>query len=156
MPRCEMCGEEKDDLHTAKVSGAELDVCDSCVQFGTQLDEGSDEDSTSTKYSTSSNSNGGNRTQRNQSGQPLGAQRLAMDYGQRIRKARESAGYSVDDLADELNEKANHLRKIEQEERQPDNNLQATLESFLAIDLTMDDLPSSRGDMNLDSDNRSR
>lgn len=155
MPHCEMCGDDVDSLQTAKVSGAELDVCDSCSEFGTTLDDGDDdEEEQSTKYSTSSSSDRSQSTPSHGSSSGSGQSdygsmpgQLAPNYGELIRDARTSAGHSIDDLANHLNEKASHLRKVEQGKRQPDNNLQARLEDFLGVDLGMqDDFDPSQDD----------
>ncbi|PHQ46893.1 transcriptional regulator, partial [Halorubrum sp. C3] len=53
MPQCEMCGAEEASLTTTKVEGAELELCSSCTDFGTEVRD----ESTSSgggKYSTSS------------------------------------------------------------------------------------------------------
>ncbi|MFB6221303.1 MAG: transcriptional regulator, partial [Halolamina sp.] len=57
MPQCEMCGAEKSSLTTTKVEGAELELCDDCTDFGTEVKTESSSTTTS-KYSTSSSSGG--------------------------------------------------------------------------------------------------
>ncbi|MFB6093331.1 MAG: transcriptional regulator, partial [Halanaeroarchaeum sp.] len=37
MVQCEMCGTEVANPTTIKVEGAELEVCDSCAEFGTEV-----------------------------------------------------------------------------------------------------------------------
>jgi putative transcription factor len=60
---------------------------------------------------------------------------LAQDYDDRIRQARESKGLSQSDLADELNEKASLIRKLEKGQTLPSDKVQNKLERFLGIDL---------------------
>ncbi|WP_136687953.1 multiprotein bridging factor aMBF1 [Halorhabdus amylolytica] len=149
MVQCEMCGTETQSPNTIKVEGAELDVCDECTDFGTEV-KTQDASSTSTKYSTSSSSNdsssGGSTTASSGSsgGGGGGSRRdmfdemdeLAQDFDQRIRSARESAGLSQSELADELNEKASLIRKLEHGDHLPSDEVQRKLERELSIDLT--------------------
>jgi putative transcription factor len=61
---------------------------------------------------------------------------LAQDYDQRIRNARESAGMSQEDLADDLNEKASLIRKLERGDVLPSDDVQKKLERKLDISLS--------------------
>jgi putative transcription factor len=60
---------------------------------------------------------------------------LATDYDDRIRTARESKGLSQSDLANELNEKASLIRKIERGDTLPSDRVQSKLERALDIEL---------------------
>lgn len=61
---------------------------------------------------------------------------LSQDFDQQIRQAREQAGLSQEDLAKDLNEKASLIRKLEQGEMLPTDDMQTKLERTLDIDLT--------------------
>jgi putative transcription factor len=61
---------------------------------------------------------------------------LAQDYDAIIREAREQAGLSQEDLAKDLNEKASLIRKLEQGEMLPTDEMQTKLERSLDIDLS--------------------
>jgi putative transcription factor len=61
---------------------------------------------------------------------------LAQDYDDRIRNAREGTGMSQEDLADELNEKASLIRKLERGDVLPSDEVQQELERELDIQLT--------------------
>jgi putative transcription factor len=61
---------------------------------------------------------------------------LAQDYDERIRRARENEGLSQADLANELNEKASLVRKIERGDTLPSDDLQDKLERYFDISLT--------------------
>lgn len=61
---------------------------------------------------------------------------VAQDYDQRIRTARESAGLSQEELANQLNEKASLIRKLERGDSLPSDTVQQKLERALDIDLT--------------------
>ena len=148
MVQCEMCGAETASPKTIKVEGAELQVCDNCSQFGTEVRDQTSSSSGSTKYSTSSSS-GGSSDSGGKSGSSGGKKKrrrrrdmfdemdeLAADYDQRIRAAREAAGISQEDLAKKLNEKASLIRKIEHGDVLPSDSVQKKLESELDIALT--------------------
>ena len=145
MVQCEMCGADTSDPKTVKVEGAELDVCSDCADFGTEV-KTQQKSSTSTKYSTSSSSSsssgGGQSTGSSSSG---GSRRrndmfddmgeLAQDYDELIRQAREKKGLSQAELANELNEKASLIRKLERGDTLPSDSVQTKLERNLEIDL---------------------
>ncbi|RZH69387.1 multiprotein bridging factor aMBF1 [Natrinema altunense] len=151
MVQCEMCGAETSSPNTIKVEGAKLDVCSNCTDFGTEVKDTSSS-SGSTKYSTgsssSSSSGGGQSSGSSRSAASSGgsSQRrsdmfddmdeLATDYDDRVRNAREDAGLSQSDLANELNEKASLIRKIERGETLPSDEVQTELEDFLEISLS--------------------
>jgi len=153
MVQCEMCGTETANPNRIKVEGAELDVCDDCTDFGTAVQTESSS-STSTKYSTGSSSGGssgsssggGSSTSTTTSSGGGGGggggpdifdemAELAQDFDERIRTGRERAGLSQEDLADELNEKASLIRKLEHGDTLPTDEIQRKLEGRLDIDL---------------------
>ncbi|WP_158056722.1 multiprotein bridging factor aMBF1 [Halorussus halophilus] len=149
MVQCEMCGAETGSPKTIKVEGAELDVCDNCADFGTEV-KTQESSSTSTKYSTSSSSSSsqssGSSASSSSSSSSSRSRRsdmfddmdeIAQDYDDRVRNARESAGLSQEELANELNEKASLIRKIERGDILPSDDVQRKLESELDISLTM-------------------
>ena len=155
MVQCEMCGAETPSPKTVKVEGAELDVCGDCADFGTEV-RTQQTSTTSTKYSTSSSSSGGGTssgstgstgsTGGSRSGGSGGrrpgsdiyddVEELATDYDDRIRRAREGAGLSQEDLAERLNEKASLIRKLERGEMLPSDAIQSKLERSLDVSLT--------------------
>ena len=148
MVQCEMCGTETASPNRVKIEGAELKVCDECAEFGTEVQTDSD-GSTSTKYSTGSSdgSSGtaGSTTGASTSGGSGGSGRrdmydeideLAQDYDDRLRSAREAANLSRAELADQLNEKASLIGKLERGDTLPSDEVQRELERALEIDLT--------------------
>jgi len=146
-----MCGTETGAPKTVKVEGAELEVCADCADFGTEVRTESSS-SGSTKYSTSSSSSssssggGGSSSSSSSSGggSSKGRRRdmfddmeeVAQDYDQRIRSARESEGLSQEELANQLNEKASLIRKLERGDVLPSDSVQNKLERALDITLT--------------------
>lgn len=139
-----MCGAETDDPTTIQTEGTQLEVCSNCTEFGTVLhDEEREKSKTSSDSGTSSGGGGGTTKQSppSSSGGPshdpldeLGT--LAPDYDSRVRNARENAGMTQEDLADDLNEKLSLIRKIERGEMRPDEDVRAKLESELSVSLT--------------------
>jgi putative transcription factor len=61
---------------------------------------------------------------------------LAADYDDRIRSAREDRGLSQEALANELNEKASLIRKLERGDILPSDEVQTKLERKLDISLS--------------------
>ncbi|HET7323953.1 MAG TPA: multiprotein bridging factor aMBF1 [Halococcus sp.] len=143
MVQCEMCGAETASPTTVKIEGAELDVCENCVDFGTEVEQQSTE-STSTKYSTTSESSGSPEPSGSSGGSSRSRrhdmfddmEEVVQDYDERIRNAREAAGLSQEDLAKELNEKASLIRKLERGASLPSDSIQKKLERRLDISLT--------------------
>jgi len=145
MPQCEMCGAETASPNTVKIEGAEIQVCDDCAQFGTEVRSESSE-STSTKYSTgsdsgsdsdsstaSSSSGGSSRRRRDMFDE---MDEVVQDYDQRVRTARENSELTQKELADKLNEKVSLIRKIERGDVLPSDDVQKKLERKLDISLT--------------------
>jgi len=143
MVQCEMCGTETASPNRVRIEGAELDVCDECTDFGTEVTTDEPESTTSTKYSTGSSGSSSSESSTSSSGGSGRRQdmfddmeELAQDYDDRIRNARESAGLSQADLANQLNEKASLIRKLEHGDTLPSDDVQHKLERALDIDLT--------------------
>jgi len=61
---------------------------------------------------------------------------IAPDYDDTIRQAREEAGLSQSELANELNEKASLIRKLERGETLPSDEVQSELEQFFDLSLS--------------------
>ncbi|ELZ48483.1 XRE family transcriptional regulator [Halorubrum coriense DSM 10284] len=146
MPQCEMCGAEESSLTTTKVEGAELELCSSCTDFGTEVrDEstssggGKYSTSSSTGKSSSSSGSSGSGGSSGGSSRPRDMfddmDEIATDYDEQIREARESRGLSQEELADQLNEKASLIRKLERGDTLPTDEVQRKLERALDISL---------------------
>lgn len=151
MVQCEMCGTETASPKRVKIEGAELKVCDECAEFGTEVQTESTS-SSSTKYSTSATTDSGGRSSTTGSTASSSGgsssrsggrsdmygdiEELAQDYDERIRDAREAANLSREELADQLNEKASLIGKLERGDTLPSDEVQSKLERALDIDLT--------------------
>jgi putative transcription factor len=143
-----MCGAEQASLTTTKVEGAELELCSSCTDFGTEVRE-EPSGSSGSKYSTSSSSGTSSSSSSGDSGGSGGSsggsrrrrdmfddmEEIATDYDDRIRNARESKGVSQEELADDLNEKASLIRKLERGDTLPTDEVQRKLERALDVSL---------------------
>ena len=148
MPQCEMCGADEASLTTTKVEGAELELCENCQGFGTTVETQQSASSTS-KYSTSSSS-GTSGSSGGSTGGSTGSggstrrktdmfddmDEIAGDYDDRIRDSRESLGLTQEELANQLNEKASLIRKLERGDILPSDDVQSKLEKKLEITLT--------------------
>ena len=149
MAQCEMCGAEQSSLTTTKVEGAKLELCDECTEFGTEVQTESSS-SGSSKYSTSSSSSGasGGSSGATTTGSTGGSSKqrrkdmfddmdeIAGDYDDRIRDAREGEGLTQEELANDLNEKASLIRKLERGDVLPSDEVRRKLESTFGISLT--------------------
>ncbi|MEF8812993.1 MAG: multiprotein bridging factor aMBF1 [Halovenus sp.] len=157
MVQCEMCGTETPNPNRVKIEGAELDVCDECTDFGTEVETDDEPSSTSTKYSTDSGSGGGSSSTSPTSSSGGGRrndmfdnmEEVAQDYDEQIRAAREGAGLSQEELAKQLNEKASLIRKLEQGATLPSDEIQTKLERKFDIDLSAS---GSAGETDWESD----
>ncbi len=146
MVQCEMCGKETSDPNRVKIEGAELDVCDECTDFGTEVKTQDSASSTSTKYSTSSSESSSSSSSSTSSSSSSSSRRqtdmfddmdeLAQDYDDVIRDAREQAGMSQEDLAKSVNLKASLIQKLEHGDTLPSDDVQQKLESKLDINLS--------------------
>lgn len=146
MAQCEMCGAEKSSLTTTKVEGAELELCDDCSDFGTEVKTESTS-TASTKYSTSSSDDSSSSSSTSATGNSSGGggrrrdmfdqmDEITSDYDERIRKARERESLSREDLAEELNEKASLIGKLERGDTLPSDEVKAKLEKRLDVSLS--------------------
>lgn len=130
---CELCGTATENLHTATVEGATLSVCADCASLGEEQSGGRG----------SGGSGGGQRDQDRPSRQKRAAQNTARaidaatgdsshweehgtnydrdqlpylvpDYGERVVRARQDAGYQRGELAEEMDISENDLLAVEQ------------------------------------------
>jgi len=120
MPSCQLCGESSDNLKKAKIEGAVLKVCDSCTDMGDVVEQKKKKVKKTNKK----------RTKR-----PRDTEVLANDYGKRVKSAREDEQLSMKELADDLNEKASLIKKVERAELKPDKALAGKLSKKLGVTL---------------------
>ena len=129
---CELCGKQSDDLTTATVAGAELDLCPECVPHGERADDrrsGRDTDSRDSDRERDSrrraaqnvaklaDARGGDSSRWEREGTNYDRDQLpylVSGYGNRAKAAREEAELGVEELADELGVGAESLRAVEE------------------------------------------
>jgi len=115
---CELCGHEADDLSTATVAGATLDVCNDCAPHGKDTDaregdtrdqDGRSEDERArdaarnvAKLSGTSEPDSEHWVEEGTDYERDGLPYLVPDYGPLVERARREAGYQRGELAEEL------------------------------------------------------
>lgn len=112
---CEMCGKETDDLTTADVAGATLDVCDECNPNVDASESSSPEPQQSEQSTPSNPTDQNNRSSENvgytlsstdgswaedASYEPDQTPYLVDGYDEKVIEARQEAGMTVQDLAE--------------------------------------------------------
>ncbi len=117
---CELCG-RFGKLVEVEIEGSTLLVCEKCAAFG---DKSSPKKVTRIK---------GERVL--SSGDEVTSEDLVENYGQLIKKTRESKGMTQEELAAKLMIKTTLLSKIEREEITPDIKLARKIEKVLNIKL---------------------
>jgi putative transcription factor len=140
MTECEICGAEiAGKLFYIAIGSSKLRVCRSCSRHGAVV-----VDDPSAMARRSPGSLVSEQSQLAKARQRLYDQMdheleeglgIAEDYGRKIKEARERAGLKQEDLAKQINEKQSILRKIENEEIIPTDEVRAKLERVLKISL---------------------
>lgn len=139
--QCEMCGETiRGAPKLVRVEGAELQVCMKCGKFGTEVQQVRRTDLRVTPKGPLSRQAAGPsavpqhaRPRRDMFDYMEGD--VVDDYAVRIRQARQEKGLSQKDLAMQLKEKEHLIRKIENSELIPEEDVRKKLEKALGIRL---------------------
>jgi len=119
MMQCTLCGKEAK-LVKAEIEGVVVDVCESCVKFGSKVFR--------SDYKTVA--------------RPMRLEfkdeeaELVSNYGKRIESARCEKGLTREGLAKALSEKESVIRRVEEEKMVPDERLAKKLERFLGVKLS--------------------
>lgn len=129
---CELCGDESSNLQRANVAGANLLVCSSCAPHGenrhtdrnqergqTSRDQGepSREKRAAQSAARVFDASQGDSTHWEKEGTDYESDQLpylVSEYGERAEKARQDAGYQLDELAAELDVSEDDLLAVEQ------------------------------------------
>ena len=122
MPSCQLCGKDSDNLKKTKIEGAVLRVCNSCSDMGDVMEQKKEKKKQKKRKKTTSR-------------RPRETEVLANDYGSRVKEAREDRELSIKELADDMNEKASLIRKVEREDLKPEKALAKKLSKKLGITL---------------------
>ena len=153
--QCEMCGETiRGAPKLVRVEGAELQVCSKCEKFGTEVQQprrtGLARPSPAvTKTGRPGASTAVPSAYRKRDLFDYMEGEIVDDYAVRIRRAREEKGLSQKDLALQLKEKEHLIRKIENSELVPEEDVRKKLEKALSIRLV--DAPETEADKQVPS-----
>jgi putative transcription factor len=138
--QCEMCGETiRGTAKLVRVEGAELQVCTRCEKFGTEVQQVRRTDLA--RPSAAAHRPGRTVT----AAVPVDRRKrdlfdymegeIVEDYAARIRKARMEKGFSTKDLAMQIKEREHLIKKIENSELIPEEDVRKKLEKVLEIRL---------------------
>ena len=129
---CEICGTNiKGNPIRVTVEGTVLDVCSKCAHYGKPQDKWTP---VSRKMAPTERVIVSHRPKRDAFDKL--DDEILPDYAHVIRKARESQGLTIEELASKMMEKATLIRKIEREELVPEDTVRKKLETTLNIKLT--------------------
>ena len=138
--QCEMCGETiRGTAKLVRVEGAELQVCTKCEKFGTEVQQVRRTDIA--RPSTAAPRPGRTATvvvpadRRKRDLFDYMEGEIVEDYAARIRKARMEKGLSTKDLAMQIKEREHLIKKIENSELIPEEDVRKKLEKILEIRL---------------------
>ncbi|MEM0150506.1 MAG: multiprotein bridging factor aMBF1 [Thermoplasmata archaeon] len=126
---CEVCGKEVPRLKKVIIEGAIMNVCDECAKLGIPVEE--KKVTNIHKYVKEP------KIEKTRKDDLLDENEILVDdYGERLKRARESKNLTLEEAAKKLLEKKNVLSKLEKGEMRPDKNLIKKLEKFYGIKLT--------------------
>ncbi len=128
MEECELCGRVITTTYVVNVEDVELRVCKKCSSSKTLVYIDNNKKQAST-----------NNFQLNTNYEKDELSLLIENYGAKLKKARESKGLSLKELARQINEKESFLSRIESQRTQPDEKLIRKLEKTFNIRLTEND-----------------
>ena len=127
--QCEICGTEiKGEVYRIRIDASELSVCKSCARLGTVVVEAKKGKEVLEPQHANSNVNAKPKRKPisklyTQIDHEIEAEMeidaVEEDYGRKIKEAREKAGLKQAELAQKINERHSLLRKIENEELMP-------------------------------------
>lgn len=126
MEECELCGRKITSAYVINVEGVELRACKKCSNGKNLLyfDNNNKQQSTNNNFHSNTNYESDELSL------------LIENYGITLKKARESRGLSLKELAKQINEKESFLSRIESQKAQPDEKLIKKLEKTFNIKLT--------------------
>jgi putative transcription factor len=130
--QCEICGVDIKGTPTrATVEGTILDLCSKCARYGKVSDKWTP---VSRKIMPTEKAIVIHKPRRDAFDKL--EDEIISDYAGIIRRARESHGLMIEELASKIMEKSTLLRKIEREELMPEDAIRKKLETALNIKLT--------------------
>ena len=129
--QCEICGKEiRGEPATVKVEGSEFNVCRECEKYGVSVKRA--------PVAVKENASPVTFVSKQKAPKNYFAgldKDIVEDYDVVIKEAREKKGWSQEDLAHNMKEKAHLIKKIERKEIMPEEAIIAKLEKILGIRL---------------------
>ena len=117
---CNLCGRDYPRLNKAEVEGAIVDACDKCARFGQKILEPTEYKVTTVSFSR------------------MDVVESAENYGEMIKRYRESNGMTREDFAKRLSEKISVIKRLEDETMSPDVKLMKKVEMMIGMKLAED------------------
>ena len=125
MSDCEICGAEiRGKAQIISVGTSKLRVCSTCVRHGTVVVEAKKAKIVQPRAAKK-------RLYEQMDLEIEAGQALEEDYGKQVRDAREKAGLKQEELAKKINEKQSLLRKIENDEISPSEEVMRKIKRVL-------------------------
>jgi putative transcription factor len=132
--QCEICGAEiRGKPICITIDNSELQVCQKCAPYGKPVDKRTP---VSRKVSPVVRTVPRTEKKPRKDFFDILKDELLDNYDQIIREAREAKGWSQEDLAENMKEKASLIKKIERREIVPEDTVRKKLEHTLNIKLT--------------------
>lgn len=124
---CEVCGAEiKGKSHRIMIERSDLNVCDSCAQYGSGTDK-SRRIASSPRIKIKTRRRGDIYSQIKDE--------IVQDYHEIVRGARQARDWTHEELSDTINERASLIKRIERGEMLPDDEVRKKLERIFDIRL---------------------
>ena len=139
---CEMCGNEVEATSRVRIERSVLQLCPSCARFGTPVEpppkpavELARPAARGGAPVAARSAPRGRRLEERDLYTEIGELELALDWGQRVRKARAALNWTPEELGKKLNEKKSVVLKIESGDIHPPDALVRKLEHLLKVRL---------------------
>lgn len=133
---CELCGADVPRTKTVTIEGTLLAVCPNCARFGAEPGAGAGPRKKATPPVIAQRLEARRRRLSEKDVYAQGGEDdLALDYADRIRRAREALGWKQTDLGMKINERVTVIAKLESGGMVPNDNLIGRLERALNIKL---------------------
>jgi putative transcription factor len=130
-----MCGQDVPKLRKITVEGSVLSVCQNCMKFGSGSESSKGGEGVAVPDTITERLERREKRLKTRDVYEQAGEELALDYPERIRRARAQIGLSQEDLAKKINEKKSVVAKLEHGDMVPDEKLVKKLERTLDISL---------------------
>ncbi len=130
---CELCGKETSHTVTVNIENSEIEVCEACKSYGKEVFSKGKSDSSQKQILQRIRSK--KRTSSKTGLDEADKKELALDYSERIERARIENDFTQEELAKKINEKKSVIAKLERSDMRPSDDLRKKLEKTLDIEL---------------------